>query len=136
MSKKSPAKIRINTKEKPVVVAPVNKYLGDTVSISLKYFKKTCECFSVWEKVELKNFSALLEKLLKQTSSQVKQNTNLCHAHQGKPNDSRFIRPEELSDDLTFYSLRVNHKSRIHGVFIEPVFFLIWLDREHACLKC
>lgn len=119
----------------PLVNKILHKYLvGENVSISLKYLNIACECFSNWEKEELKSFSNLIEKLKKQTQSQIKTNTKNCHAHKGSAKQNRFSKPT-ISDDIKFYSLRVNNKARVHGFFIESVFFLVWLDRNHECLE-
>ena len=106
---------------------------GDKVSISLRYYDTSCECFSEWNAKELKAFTKLIEKLFERTVAQVTSNTNLCHAHMGKPKLARFSRPESLSPDLTFYGLDVNGKARIHGFFARSTFFLVWLDRKHDC---
>lgn len=43
-----------------------------------------------------------------------------------------FSLPSTLSKDLPLYELRVDGKARVHGVFQEDMFFLVWLDRNHA----
>ncbi len=103
------------------------------ISISLKYYKETCECFSKWQKKELKGLTNLIEKLRSRTFEQVRTNTKLCHAHLGEPSKEKFSRPEEISPEIRFYGLRVTDKARVHGFFFDPVFFLVWLDRKHEC---
>lgn len=114
----------------------LDHFKDDKLSVSLKYYKKSCECFQVWKKQELKGFSNLVEKLGNSTISQVKPNTKLCHAHLGRPAKNKFSRPDDIGEDIQFYSLRVTDKARIHGFFVDPIFFLVWLDRNHECLKC
>jgi hypothetical protein len=36
-----------------------------------------------------------------------------------------------VSEDIPFYELHVHSKARVHGFFVESVFFLVWLDRNH-----
>jgi hypothetical protein len=64
---------------------------------------------------------------------QVKSNTKLCHSHRGPPKAKRFTRPDDISEDVLFYGLRVTDKARVHGFFVDSVFFLVWLDRKHEC---
>lgn len=121
----------------PILGDPLLDHFADGfVSVSLKYYNKNCECFSDWrDKKLLKGFVSLLEKLSERTPEQVRANTNLCHAHKGPPpKKKRFSRPEDLSDDIQFYSLKVTDVARIHGFFVGAVFFLVWLDKGHECL--
>lgn len=105
------------------------------VSISLRYFHKSCECFSVWTSSELKKFSQTIEKIRGYEPTQLKAKKSLCEMHKGKPDRERFGKPDDLSPDLPFWEIKVDpsNKLRIHGPFIDDVFFLVWLDREHAC---
>ena len=50
----------------PVVVdAKLLRHFQDgRVSISLKYYRRACECFGEWQPRELKKFSAIIEKIL------------------------------------------------------------------------
>lgn len=107
------------------------------VSISLRYFQKSCECFSEWEKPELKKFSSTLEKIRNYNAAQLMATYSLCSMHKGPPNESRFSIPNDLSRDVPLHEIKVDpsNKLRVHGFFAGPVFFLIWLDRKHACFK-
>ena len=110
-----------------------NHFSGDKISVSLKYYNSSCECFSAWQKRELKGFSRFIGKLIERTGDQIRQTTQTCHAHMGNPKKSRFSRPIEISPDIKFYSLDVGKKERVHGFFNDPIFFLVWLDRNHEC---
>lgn len=103
----------------------------DRVSISLKYYKRSVECFSEWQRDDLKQFSLVNEKFGDRTFEQAKL---LAHFHRGVPS-KRFVRPENISEDIDFYSVAVGKKARVHGFFISSVFFLVWLDRNHECLR-
>lgn len=107
----------------------------DSVSISLKYFQKSCECFSKWGNAELKKFSSTIEKIRGYAPDQLKANKSLCDMHKGAPSKDRFKRPQEISEDIKFYEIKVDpsNKARVHGFFVETVFFLVWLDRKHGC---
>lgn len=122
--------------EDPVVVAADIRrhFRAESVSISLKYYMAKCECFSQWEKNDLKKFSQLIVKIKGYAVNQL-QSSSLCEKHKGPPKRDRFRRPEEISGDLAFFELRVDpsNKVRVHGFFIDGVFFLVWLDRGHEC---
>jgi len=111
----------------------VPHFSGDKISVSLKYFVSSCECFSKWKPKELKALTALVDKLSDRTPEQVASNTKLCHGHNGPPERKRFKRPLDVSPDLRFYGLAVIEKARVHGFFAGSVFFLVWLDRKHEC---
>lgn len=110
-------------------------FTKESVSISLKYFMKSCECFSEWQIKELKKFSAILEKISGYSPDLLRKAKPLCDSHKGNPSEDRFRRPPTVSDDLLFYELKIDasNKARVHGFFVGSVFFLVWLDRKHAC---
>jgi len=104
------------------------------VSISLKYYREETECFSEWQSGEMKKFSATIKKVSGLSASTLKGHKPLCVPHKYDPAESRFTRPDKLSEDLSFFELKVDpsNKARVHGVFVGSVFFLVWLDRLHA----
>ena len=104
------------------------------VSISLKYFRQETECFSDWQPDELKKFSAIINKIKQLPSSKLKGYKPLCEPHKNAPAEQRFSRPSQLSEDLSFFEIKVDssNAARVHGVFVGSVFFLVWLDRLHA----
>jgi hypothetical protein len=108
---------------------------GQNVSISLKYYIKSCECFSDWQRNELKKFSAIIDKISGYTPETLQRTFNLCVAHKSAPRKDRFRRPQNISEDILFYELKVDasNKARVHGFFVKSVFFLVWLDRSHEC---
>jgi hypothetical protein len=105
------------------------------VSISLRYYQSSCECFSDWEKAELKKFTNTIKKISGYSSDLLQKTLSLCDRHKGEPRAERFSRPEDISHDVSFHEIKVDpsNKLRIHGFFDGPVFFLVWLDRKHAC---
>lgn len=113
----------------------IDHFPNDSVSISLKYYRVTCECFSAWQKNELKKFSTTIDKINGYSPQLLQGNPNLCKYHKGPPSQERFCRPDAISDDIGFFEIKVDpsNKARIHGFFVGSVFFLVWLDREHAC---
>lgn len=104
------------------------------VSISLKYYREETECFSKWTSAELKKFSGMLKKVAGRNAKELQGFKPLCEPHKRAPAESRFKRHEKLSEELALFELKVDpsNKARVHGVFMESVFFLVWLDRNHA----
>ena len=93
------------------------------------------ECFSKWRGPELKKFSSTIEKIRGYAPDKLKANKNLCDMHKGSSSRERFKRPQDISEDIKFYEIKVDpsNKARIHGFFVQGVFFLVWLDRDHGC---
>ncbi|MFH1158376.1 MAG: hypothetical protein V1721_05770 [Pseudomonadota bacterium] len=110
--------IKTGGEEKPVLIDTENEVLKHfregSISVSLKYYMSSCECFSEWQQRELKAFSGLVEKLIQRNLIQAKE---LGHYHLGKPSKPRFSRPKGIGEDIQFYSLDVLKKARIHGFF-------------------
>lgn len=120
----------------PISVEPkLDEHLGAKVSVSLRYFQKSPECFSEWAKNDLKGFTKIIELLRQQTSNQVKSRgkngSPACRSHSGDVKTKGFERPSEISQDIAFHELYATNKARLHGFFIGEVFFLVWLDRNH-----
>jgi len=104
----------------------------DTVSISLKYYKRSCECWSDWQTKELKEFSKTVEKLRKYTIQQLTTHGGPHYdTHKGPPKGAGFSRPDDVSKDIQFCEIGIGAKSRMHGFIVGTVFFLVWLDRGH-----
>lgn len=128
------------TKQVPdqdISVDKLASHLSEGVSVSLRYYASNCECFSKWQGPELKKFSGALSKLAGYSADHLKGYKPLCVPHKGGPSEGRFRRPDAISEDLPFWEIKVDpsNKARVHGFFVENVFFLVWLDRKHACFK-
>jgi hypothetical protein len=98
------------------------------LSVSFKYYARSFECLSAWQKEDLKGLSAWFERMAKQTPAAVKS-APTCHKHMGA---SKRQVPRGLSPDISIYGLRVGQKQRVHGAFVQDNFFVIWLDRNHG----
>lgn len=133
----------VTGKESPVdvlvdLLPELKTHLGANVSISLLYYQKKPECWSDWRTQELKGFSKVIEQLRIQTADQLRGRGSAgspkCKPHKGEVATSGFVRPN-ISEDISFYEIHVTDKARVHGFFIGPVFFLVWLDRNHRAFK-
>lgn len=102
------------------------------VSLSMAYYRAETECLSTWSKSELKCLVGAIEKMRAMDIAQLR-NSALCSAHKYEPRSARFTRPPEMADDLRMFEIRVGrgNTARMHGVFNESVFYLVWLDRRH-----
>jgi len=103
----------------------------DKVAVNLRYFERSFECLSDWQKQELKELSGWVNKMAAKTEAQITSSTRTCHAHVGRPRKL----PATVSPEVKMYSLVVAPKARVHGFFSSGNFFLVWLDRTHKVLK-
>jgi hypothetical protein len=113
----------------------ISHFRAPHVSISLKYYQQRAECWSDWQIKDLKGFSKIIEQLRQQTADQLRgrggSGSPPCKDHKGPPVGSGFVRPKDVSEDKLFYEIYVHDKARVHGFFVDPIFFLVWLDRGH-----
>lgn len=112
--------------------------------VALKYFRDSFECFSIWEKDELKCFSDFINSLRNRTWRQVLETSGkggnktglgytpyeISTVKNAAQDHLREVR-KQIGDDITFFELRVNVKMRVHGFRAKAAFFLVLLDREH-----
>ena len=103
------------------------------VAVSLLHYRAETECFSEWSQRELKEFSRAITKLRDSTRTQLQGKANLCKKVMNVPKHSRFVRPKDVSPELAIFEIRVDNsnRARMHGVFLDDVFHLLWLDRKH-----
>lgn len=111
--------------------------------VSLKYFDSGFQCFSDWQTDQLKQFSAFLKKLSGHTWTQIYQTggslghkTGLGYTiHGDKSKLPSYARLNDLSEDITFFELRVDQQMRVHGFRVLDAFYLVWLDHAHQVHK-
>lgn len=141
-----------------VKVTPTDRRIFDLVSaeaardihtknpyVVLKYFQDAWQCFSDWEKDELKQFTGFLSYFAGHTWQQVYATSGKSNKHglAYTPYDLSTV-PKAvkghlekvrgmISEDISFFELRVNQKKlRVHGFQAQSAFFLVLLDREHS----
>lgn len=111
--------------------------------VNLKYYDPRHECFSCWEPNELGGFSSFCVKLTQmkwaeiyKSGGQVGHKTGLgytIHKDLSKlPNNPAL---GDLSQDLTWFELRIDGDVRVHGFRSKSAFFLVFLDREHKIYR-
>jgi len=104
--------------------------------IVLKYYQPNHECFSQWDKQELKGFSDFIEKLRKTNWNLIRSQTGSKKVGFGYAQIDKKTLPKanilnDISEDVNFAELRLSKGARIFGFRINAAFFLIFLDKNH-----
>ena len=107
--------------------------------VNLKYYNYAHQCLSQWTSEELSNFSEFTNKLTSMTWEQIYKTGGKSGNKTGvgyTPHSKKNKLPNQgivsgLSEDISFFELRVNQKARVHGFRSGSSFFLVWLDRNH-----
>jgi len=105
--------------------------------VALKYYEPAFQCFSEWTPDELRAFSDFNRKLRNLTWPLIYRSggrpgtkTGLGYTALGS---SPLRRPlsKPISDDISWFELRVTQRARVHGFRAGPAFCLVYLDRAH-----
>jgi hypothetical protein len=83
----------------------------DHVSISLRYYQMNCECFSEWEKHELKKFSNTAKKINGYSPTLLKRTLSLCDIHKGDPSEARLSAAHSPTSLLSWSAARTVPRS-------------------------
>lgn len=104
----------------------------EPVSVSLQFWHSGSQCLSVWNQSELKKLRKTIDKIQTLTAAGIRTDAGLqFKMHSGPPIGSGFGRTSSMPKDFSLCEVRVDLKSRLHGVLASNVFFLVWLDRGH-----
>ncbi len=111
--------------------------------VNLKYYWPEHQCFSEWENGELRNFSAFCRKLTSMRWADIYRSGGGSGNKTGlgyTPHKDPSVLPNhpelaQLSPDITWFELRVDGESRVHGFRSKDAFFLVFLDRLHEVYK-
>jgi hypothetical protein len=151
---KVPKKLKANTSVNESTKFPLTdyeaKFLGivndrdsnkEKAFVVLKYFDHCHECFSIWNNDELKGFTSFISKINSMTWGQIYSSGS--KGKSGKKtgfgytvHKKKSVLPNQnivksLSEDITFFELRISQEARVHGFRVKSAFFLVWLDRGH-----
>lgn len=107
--------------------------------VSLKYYWPDYECLSAWDAAKLKAFSGFCRKISQMrwadiytTGGALGHKTGLGYTVH-KNVDALPANPvKSLSQDITWFELRIDGESRVHGFRVKDAFFLVFLDQNHA----
>lgn len=144
-SKKKKKKLlqEVQAKRKNLSTAE-EKYLGveerdKSPYVALKYYQHRYQCFSEWGSAELKAFASFVVRLPQTTWTEIRKTGGKPGSkvgfgyteHKNKKELPSKGEVDGLSPDIGFIELRVTKEARVHGFRVAPIFFLVWLDRNH-----
>lgn len=107
--------------------------------VNLRYYWPDHECFSAWDATKLKAFSAFCRKLCQSKWNEIYKTAGSSGHKTGfgyTPHKDTSVLPSNpelanFSPDLTWFELRVDQESRVHGFRARDSFFLVFLDGKH-----
>ncbi|MEM6751460.1 MAG: hypothetical protein AAF630_00500 [Cyanobacteria bacterium P01_C01_bin.38] len=138
MSKKKPRKTQIPRSKTNQIQRTILPPLQG-VSFSFKYFQPLHEEFNISQQ-DGKYLNALLlrlKDLCSLSSFDLKANRSSslrCHPIDWKDTSQDsfgIIGEEQIVDQAYQFSLSANQYGRVHGFFIQEVFYIVWLDPNH-----
>ncbi|MGB7407299.1 MAG: hypothetical protein WA908_02240 [Pontixanthobacter sp.] len=137
MSRKRKRSIQSGKAQAKDVLENSRSSLKEKVSISLKHYMPGAECFGEWTPIELKKFSDLVVKLRKLTLEQLTHHHSLCCKLASQEQMKKKIHPKGFDKGHEVFEMRLGRDSstRIFGVLIGPVFYLMRLDRTHSICR-
>lgn len=137
MSKKKPRKTQLPSANSGIKRTPIAPYKG--LSFSYKFLQTDHQKFSIQNRDSI-YLVALLERLRNLsalTALDLKTNRSAslrCHPIDWTDtSEICFDIPneEQLVDTPYQFSVSSNEHGRVHGFFIEEVFYIVWLDPAH-----
>lgn len=121
-------------------IEPIEVEIPQGISFSFKYFKEDNDKFSVQGRdavylqpllVRLRDLSTLtVQELINNRSKSLR-----CHkikwSDTTEPNGFGIPNEDKLVDIPYQFQISANEHGRVHGFFIENVFYIVWLDPDH-----
>ena len=112
---------------------------GERPYVNLKYYRPDYQCLSDWTKEKLQSFSGFCRRLTQtrwadiyatggKAGTKVGLGYTVHKDHSVLPDNTEL---EKFSPDLTWFELRVDGESRVHGFRVKDAFFLVYLDQNH-----
>jgi len=109
-----------------------------TVFVSLRYLQDDFQCFSSWDRSEMKCFWDFNRKVHDYTWQNILEQGGKAG---NKVGFGYTIIPRELypnqeflqsiSPDANIFEMRASQVIRLHGFRVRSVFYVCWLDRNH-----
>jgi hypothetical protein len=125
----------------PRIPRPANPTIDESpVTLSFKYLDLESNPKFDRERCSIEFLTALLEELCNICQGKVSdlaEFENRRHNHLidfgGTTEEHGFSRlPEQIEPEVCWqFAVREHHQWRVHGFFIESVFYIVWLDPEH-----
>lgn len=109
------------------------------VLISIKLVQDDYQCFSDWDKQEMKAFWRFSRKIHEHTWQQVletatknlSEKTGLGYTPLPATKYPKSEFRESLDPQTAFFEVRVNGEMRVHGFRERSLFYICWLDKNH-----
>lgn len=112
---------------------------GERPYVNLKYYRPDYQCLSAWTQDKLQAFSSFCRLLTQvrwaeiyatggKAGTKVGLGYTVHKDHSVLPDNAEL---QEISPDLTWFELRVDGESRVHGFRVKDAFFLVYLDQNH-----
>lgn len=123
-------------------IKPLKISNNDRITFSLKHLALEDKTFRIpEEKKYLKHFLEKLNFISKQTKLTISHHSQSLHYHPihwdktSKPNGFHFL-DEQLQDCIAYqFSISTGTFGRIHGFFIDTIFFIVWIDPDHKLIE-
>lgn len=113
---------------------------GDSANVflSLRFVQHQFQCFSEWDKNEMKSFWAFSEKLHDMTWEQILQQatkgrdkSGMAYTIISKNNYPKSEFSKTIDPHSNIFELRVTQKARVHCFRDKSICYVCWLDKNH-----
>jgi hypothetical protein len=107
------------------------------VFVSIRFVQFDFQCFSDWQKVEMKAFWDFIDKVHSKTWSQIyatggkKEKTGLAYTPLPIERFPDGSFKNQLDPQINLFELRIDQQKRVHGFRYKSVFYICWLDKNH-----
>ena len=115
---------------------------AETPHVNLKYYTSSVDCFSSWTPANLKAFSRFINKIRAMTWDDIRNSGGGIGSKAGlgytvvpRRHYPANAALDAVSEDITFFELRIDEKVRVHGFRCMDGFYLVYLDRSHQLLS-
>lgn len=115
----------------------VGSTIHHKVVFSFEHYDRGYQCISTWTQDEAKTLLEMFHKASQLTWMEVFRTGGKSGSKVGlgwtdfKDNDP-FVRPPNLSKDLSISEMRASKKLRVFGAKKDAVFYVLRLDRQHG----
>jgi len=137
---KKPKETDVRRREVSSEIKPIEVKMPKGMSFSFRYFKDDNEKFSIRNR-DATYLQALLLRLRDLSTLDAREIINnrskslRCHpikwSDTTEPNGFGLPNEEQLANMPYQFQISSNEHGRVHGFFIENIFYIVWLDPDH-----
>lgn len=108
------------------------------VLVSIRFLQYSHQCFSDWQKQEMKAFWSFIDSIHNQTWAQVYNTsgksgkTGLAYTKTKLDSYPNSDFKKGLDPQITMFELRIDNVKRVHGFRHKSIFYICWLDKGHT----